>query len=74
MWVCSTKWNKFLKKQSFYDKLKCEFDMHSADDLIICLGDFNGHASRHIDGLDGVHGGYGVGQRKLVGRMLLVLF
>ena len=24
------------------------------------LGDFNGHNSRHIDGFDGVHGGYGV--------------
>ena len=28
------------------------------------LGDFNGH-------IDGVHGGYGVGQRNLVERMLL---
>ena len=32
------------------------------------LGDFNGHVGRHIDG---VHGGYGVGQRNLEGRMLL---
>ena len=33
--------------------------MHSADDLVMCLGDFNGHVGRHIDG---VHGGYGVGE------------
>ena len=28
---------------------------------------------RHVDGFDGVHGGYGIGQRNLKGRMLLVL-
>ena len=25
------------EKQSFYDGLKCEWDMHSADDLVMCL-------------------------------------
>ena len=43
--------------------------MHSAGDLVMCLGDFNGHFARHVDGFYGVHGGYGVGQRKLEGRM-----
>ena len=51
------------KKQSFYDEQKCEWDMHSADDLVMCLSVFNGHVGRHIDGLDGVHGGCGVDQR-----------
>ena len=50
------------EKQSFYDELKCERDMHSADDLVMCLVDFNGHVCRHIDDFDGVHGGYGVGK------------
>ena len=45
--------------------------MRSVDDLVMCLGDFNGHVNRHIDGCDAVHGGYGVGQRNLEGRMLL---
>ena len=45
--------------------------MHSAGDSVICLGDSNGHVGRHIDGFDGVHGGYGVGQRNLEGIMLL---
>ena len=31
------------EKQSFYDLLTGEFDMHSACDLVICLGDFNGY-------------------------------
>ena len=47
--------------------------IHSADDLVMCLGDFNGHVGKHIDGFDGVHGGYGVGQSNLEGKMLLVL-
>ena len=42
--------------------------MHSVDDLAVCLGDFNGHVGMHIDG---VHGGYGVGQRNLDGILLL---
>ena len=55
MWVCSTKWKKFGGKAVFYDELKCEWDMHSADDLAMCLGDFNGHVGRHIDEFDGMH-------------------
>ena len=53
------------EKQSFYDELKVEWDMHNADDLVMCLGDFGIHLCRHIDGF------YGVGQRNLEGRMLL---
>ena len=37
------------RKESFYDELRWEWDMHSADDLAICLGDFNGYVGRHID-------------------------
>ena len=63
----------FEKKHSFYDKLKCEWDMHFADDLVICMGDVSRHVGRHIDRFDGVHGGYCVGQRNLEGRMSLEL-
>ena len=41
------------------------------DDFVMCLSDFDGHIDRHIDGFDGVHGGYGVGQRNLEVRILL---
>ena len=44
--------------------------MHSTGDSVMCLGVFNGHVGRHIDGFNGIHGGYGVGQRNLEGRML----
>ena len=30
---------KVVKKNSLYDKLKCEWDMHSAGDLVMCLDD-----------------------------------
>ena len=39
----------FKEKQSFYDELKGEWDMHSSDDLVMCLDVFNGHVGRHID-------------------------
>ena len=58
------------EKQCSYDELKCEWDMHFADDLAMCLGDINGNVGRHIDGIDEVPGGYGEGQRNLERRML----
>ena len=45
--------------------MKCVRDIHSADDLVMCLGKYNGHVGRHIDEFDGVHGGYGVGHGNL---------
>ena len=59
------------KKQSFYDELKCEWYMHSADDLLMCLGEFNGNVGRHIDGFNLVHVAYDEGQSNLEGRMSL---
>ena len=37
-------------------------------DLVMCLGDFNRFIGRHINGFDGAHGRYGVGQRNLEER------
>ena len=45
--------HKAEEKQPFYDQLKCELDIHSAGDLVMYLGDFNGHVGRHIDGFNG---------------------
>ena len=44
--------------------------MHTANDLVMCLADFNGHVGRYIDGHDGMHGGYGISQTNLDGRIL----
>ena len=40
-------------------------------EFLICLGDFNGHSGKQLDGFDGVHGGFGVGERNGKGRLLL---
>ena len=40
-------------------------------ELIIGMGDFNRHVGRNIDGYQGVHGGFCIGERKQEGRMLL---
>ena len=29
------------EKQSFYGRQKCEWDMHSGDDFVICLDELN---------------------------------
>ena len=39
------------EKISFYGKLKGEWDVHSEDGLVMCLGEFNGHMGMHIDGV-----------------------
>ena len=59
------------EKQSVYDEAKCKLIMHSAGDLAMCKCDLNAYIGRHIDGFNGVHRGFGVGQRNLEGRMLL---
>ena len=45
--------------------------MNTVSKLVMCFGNFNGHAGWHIDGFDGVHGGFVVGQVNLEERMLL---
>ena len=45
--------------------------MHTVDALVLYLGDLNGYMGWHVDGFDGDHCGYGVGQRNIEGRMLL---
>ena len=46
------------KKNSLYDEQKCVWDIYGADDLVMCLVEFNGHLFCHIDGFNRVHGGY----------------
>ena len=66
----------FIEKQSC-DELKGEWNMHNADDLVVCLVDFNGYVGRYIyiyryiDGFDEVHGGYCLSHTNLEGRMFM---
>ena len=45
--------------------------MPNADELVLGLGDFNGHVGKCVEGFEGMHGGFGIGKiRILLGRML----
>ena len=45
--------------------------MENANELVLGLGDFNGHVGKCAEGFEGIHGGYGIGKRNAEGRMLL---
>ena len=42
-------------EQSFYYELRCKWDIHSVDDIVVCLGGLNGYVGRYIDEFDAVH-------------------
>ena len=48
-----------------------EWDLQSSGEVVLGLGDFNGHVERRIDGFEGGHNGYGIGKRNVEGRRLL---
>ena len=48
-----------------------EWDLQNLGEIIHGLRKFSGHAGRRIDGFDGVHNGYEMGERNVEGRKLL---
>ena len=40
-------------------------------ELVLGMGNFNGHVGKQIEGYEGVHGGNGIGERNVEGIMLL---
>ena len=59
------------EKEHFYDDLRIELDLHSVGELVLGMGDFNGHDGKQIEGYEDVHGGNGIGERNMEGKMLL---
>ena len=59
------------EKERFYEEMVREWSMANANELVLGLGDFNGHVGKSAEGLEGTHGGYGIGKRNAEGRMLL---
>ena len=45
--------------------------MQNPSEVVLGMGDFNGHVGKRIDGFEDVHGGYGIGKRNVEGRRLL---
>ena len=59
------------EKERFYEEMARGCEVENANEVLICLGDFNGHIGKEVDGFEGVHGGFGIGKRNLEGRLLL---
>ena len=59
------------EKDQFYDDMASEWDSQSSDEVVLGLGDFNGHVGRFIDSFESVHGGYEIGRKNVEGRRLL---
>ena len=52
------------EKEFFYEDLSGEWTTHHMSELIVGMGDLNGHVSRNIDGFQGVHGRFSIGEGK----------
>ena len=50
------------------------WNLQNPGEVVLGMGDFNGHAGRRIDGFDGVHGECGIGNRNVEGRRLLEFY
>ena len=61
------------EKVKFYDDVSEVISQVGPDEFVVLLGDFNGHVGRNADGYEGVHGGFGYGERNDEGRRLLEL-
>ena len=65
----SGKWME--EKGNSYEDLSREWSTHHMSEMIIGMGDHNGHVGSNIDGFQGAHGGISIGKRNQEGRMLL---
>ena len=71
MCLCTASGRPDEEKERFYHEISHEWSMGNADEMVLGLGDFNGHVGKYADGFEGIHGGYGIGKRNSEGRMLL---
>ena len=59
------------EKEKFYEEIARGCEVENANEVLICLGDFNGHIGKKVDGFEGVHGGFGIDKSNLEGRLPL---
>ena len=48
-----------------------EWDLQNPGEVVLSLGNLNGHVGRRIDVFEGVHGGHGVCKKNVEGTRLL---
>ena len=58
-------------KDEFYDNLYSTMSKINIQETLLVCGDFNNHIGNAPDGFEGVHGGYGYGQRNPEGDRVL---
>jgi len=58
-------------KDSFWDQMISVTGSIPVSELTVVGGDLNGHIGANVDGYDGVHGGYGFGERNADGEWIL---
>ena len=58
-------------KDAFYDDLQSVLTKVKDHEFLIPCGDWNGHIGHLAEGFEGVHGGYGFGERNIEGERLL---
>ena len=59
------------KKDAFYDCLQTVISKPPNKEIVNPCGDWNGHIGREAAGYEGVHGGYGCGERNADGGRVL---
>ena len=58
-------------KQSFYDMLQSEVAKIPSSEIVIPLGDWNGHVCLECSGFEDVYGGHGFGTCNVEGKRVL---
>ena len=71
MCLCTIKWKTRFRERKIYAEMAHEWSMANVNEMVLGLGDFNGHVRKCAEGFEGIHGGYGIGKRNVEGRMLL---
>ena len=61
------------EKERLYDNLRSVWDLHSVGELVLGTSDSNGHVGKRIEGYESVHGGNGIGEINVKGKMLLAV-
>ena len=58
-------------KEQFYDSLISVVSKLSEKEMVVVAGNLNGHVGQYAEGYEGVHGGFGFGDRNAEGVRVL---
>ena len=58
------------EKNKFYEEMARGRGVENENEVLNCLGDFNERIGNEVDGIEGVHGDFGIGKRNVEDRLL----